>query len=125
MRRFNREVYKETHDIGATARYTSAEFNDLLGSQDRLVVQYSGIKISGTSPTLTVVLEGSNNGVDWVAQDTLFNAAALTAGQVNTAVSLGFPLGSYVQAFARLKVTMAGTNPSAQVQLFACGRSTR
>ncbi len=121
MRRFNREVYKETHDLGATVRYTSAEFNDLLGSQDRLVVQYSAIKIGGTDPTLTIEAEGSNNGVDWVNLETLINAAELTAATVNTGIQA--TSGSVVYpAFVRLTISMGGTTPSAEIQVTVCGR---
>ncbi len=119
MRRFNREVYNETHDIGATSRYTSAEFNDVLGSSDKLVVQYRAVKIAGTSPTLTIKLEGSNNGVDWVLIETLVNAASLTAAQVNSALATST---ATLPAFVRFAITMGGTTPSAEVQIIACGR---
>ncbi len=119
MRRFNKDVYKETHDTGATARYTSAEFNDLLGSQDVLVVQYSAVKVAGTTPTLTIGLQGSNNGVDWKDIMTLVSAASLTAGTVNTGIA---STDKDLPSFVRLAISMGGTTPSAEIQVIACGR---
>ena len=121
MRRFNKDVYKETHDSGATARYTSAEFNDLLGSQDVLVVQYSAVKIAGTTPTLTIDLQGSNNGADWQLIENLINAVSLTPGSVNAGIDAS---GQNLPAFVRLAIYMGGTNPSAELQIIASGRST-
>jgi hypothetical protein len=65
-----------------------------------------------------VKLEGSNNGVDWVSQETLFNQVALTAGSINTATASST---AKLAAFVRFAVTMTGTNPVALVQLTACG----
>jgi len=121
MRRFNKDVYKETHDTGATARYTSAEFNDLLGSQDVLVVQYSAVKIAGTTPTLTIDLQGSNNGADWQLIENLINAVSLTPGSVNAGIDAS---GQNLPAFVRLAIYMGETNPSAELQIIASGRST-
>ncbi len=119
MRRFFREVFKGAHDTGATPRYTSSEVNELLGSAEKLVVQYRAIKIDGTTPTLSLELQGSDNGVDWTNLEYLFSAEALTAGVVNTRIATST---ADIPAFARLALTMAGTYPSAEIQLFVCGR---
>ncbi len=122
MLQFHREVYKETHDNGGSApRYTSAEFNDLLGSQDVLVVQYSAVKVAGTTPTLTIDLQGSNNGVDWQLVENLINGASLTAGTINSELEAS---GQNLPAFVRLAIYLGGTNPSAEIQIIASGRST-
>ncbi len=121
MRGFNRQVYRETHESGSTARYTSAEFNDLLGSRDRLIVHYTAGRVSGTSPTLTIELEGSNNGQDWQSLVPLVSAEPLVAGNVNTGRGNS---DKDLPAFVRLAITMGGTSPVAEVEIVACGRDS-
>ena len=120
MRMFNSHLFSETME-GTTARYSSAEHNGLLGMAEKLVVQYRATKVSGTSPTLTVATEVSNDGIDWLPKTTIVSAQALTAGQVNSGI---LDTGSAIHAaFVRLKVTLGGTTPAANVDLIVCGRA--
>jgi hypothetical protein len=121
MRTYNTTVF---HDIweGANERYSSAEFNDQLGSSDELVIQWRATKVGGTSPTLTITLYGSNNGVDWISREVLVNATALTAGQLNTAAATS---STRIMAFSRIAVSMAGSGgPTADIEVIVCGRDS-
>ncbi|MBI5513298.1 MAG: hypothetical protein HY909_05985 [Deltaproteobacteria bacterium] len=110
------------HDIweGANERYSSAEFNDLLGSADLLVIQWRATKVGGTVPALTITLWGSNNGVDWISRETLVNAVGLTIGVLNTAAASST---TRLMAYNRIGVSMSGPGgPTADIEVIVCGR---
>jgi hypothetical protein len=119
MRKFNREVYFETTE--SSSRYTSAEFNELLGSADQLIIQFRAQRVTGTTPKITVKLEGSNNGTDWVELQTPINDVSLNVGGVST----GFGSTSVnLPAFVRLNTVLGGTAPVGDITLIVCGRDS-
>jgi len=106
---------------GTGARISSAELNNVLGTAEKLIVQIRVTKVTGTSPTLLVFLEHSNDGKDWQSPVTLVEFTALNAGSINTIMA---DSGSTVfGALVRFVVALDGTNPSGFVEIFACGRA--
>ncbi len=93
----------------------------LLGSAEKLVLQARSTKVAGTSPTLTVAVEHSNDGKDWVVATTPINGVTINSGTVTISIA---DTGSTIFAgLVRLKVSLGGTGPSASVQVIACGRA--
>ena len=119
---FNTNVFNDVV-VGATAVVTDPKFDELLASGDALAVQSVSDQVSGTSPTLTVVLEHSGDRRNWLAKTTLVSGAALV--NTTTNVSFGSDAGTTpMLGFVRLKISLAGsTTPSARVQIYACGRT--
>lgn len=125
MREFTVQVFDETITGTSTTWYTSATFNDLLGSADELIVHAVADGVSGTVPTLTVGVDHSCNGIDWI--NVGWTASTLTGQTLaNDTTYYGFfptffpPLLTY----ARLRVFLGGTTPSCRLKVFACGRAS-
>ena len=72
--------------------------------------------VSGTTPSLTVKLQDSGNGVDWVDIPSAAFAAVTAAGSQRVVVT---NVGSMVRAVS----TISGTTPSLTVTLTAVGRN--
>ncbi|MBI5513952.1 MAG: hypothetical protein HY909_09300 [Deltaproteobacteria bacterium] len=121
MRKYNFPAF---HDLweGPNERYSTAEFNDRLGTADQLVFQWRATKVGGTVPTLTITLYGSNNGADWILRETLVNGTALNLGVLNTGAAQS---STRLMAFNRIGVSMAGPGgPSGDIEVLVCGRDT-
>ncbi len=121
MRDFSQLVFDDTINGTAGVWYTPTTLNDDLGRADALTVQAVTTGVSGTSPTLTVVIEHSGDGRIWATAATPISAASMTNG-ATYAGRIGFNSAALMQ-FVRLKITMAGTNPAGRVKLYATGRS--
>ena len=120
MQMFNQEVMSELIE-GTTERFSSAKYNTLLGAAEKLVLQVRANQVSGTSPTVTVKLYLSADGVDWDSNGyTIVDGATLTAGSLYNSIT-GISAVVF-GAFARFGVTLGGTSPSANVELIVCGR---
>ena len=99
--------------------YTDPQHNALLGSAERLAVQVNGENVSN-SPTVTVKLEHSNDGQNFVEKSTLINAQAICASPI--VPILGYETGTTATcSYARLKISMAGTG-NALLTVIVCGR---
>jgi hypothetical protein len=99
--------------------YTSASFNDLLGSADVLTVHAITTDVSGTAPKLTCLFEHSGNAKDWINMDLgIVNEAIADHGTLVGSVSALTRL-----AFTRVEVSMgvsSGT-PRCRLKLYALG----
>jgi hypothetical protein len=106
----------------ANAGLSREETWNAVGQADKLFVQVVATQATGTSPTLTLVLAHSIDGIRWVDKATLINAQALSANAVNlfNVSDLGTaPNGRYV----RFRVQLGGTNPVANVRVLVTGRT--
>jgi hypothetical protein len=104
----------------ATTWYTADEFNDLLMRGDGFAVQACTKKVSGTSPTITVYAEHSENAEHWIAVPTAV---------INGAIAEGSSLGGYLDGFApvlmsrlRLKISLGGSTPRCRLKLYVTMR---
>lgn len=105
---------------GAVTEYSSPELNAALAQGEKRMVEMRIMQAGGTSPTITVKLERSNDNLTWdtTAQATFFSNASLANG-TSFAQDTGANVGG---CFARLSVTLGGTNPTAHIQIIVTAR---
>jgi hypothetical protein len=115
------EIFNEVVSTTASM-FTAAEYNEILGRSDQIAFQFHVTGATGSSPALSVVLWGSNDGKNWVSQLVLVNNQSLTVGGVYDSI---VDTGSVVLASRlKLEVKLGGVTPSAYVQITWCGRGT-
>jgi hypothetical protein len=102
-----------------TTWYTSDEFNDLLTRGDCFAAQLCTTKVSGSSPTITVVGEHSEDSEHWLA---------IGAG-LTSAITEGEPLIMGADGFfpvllsrLRIRISLGGTNPRCHLKLYVTMR---
>ncbi len=120
-RLFTIELFNQ-YITGTATVASAAEHRELLGRADVLVIQVVVTKSAGTSPTLTLEIEHSNDGKRTDTHSTPISAASLTITPFNTIVAAGSttdPLAAQVE----LALTLGGTNPEAYVQVTVTGRT--
>ncbi len=110
---------------GTTTVYTGPEHYRRIASGEKFAVQARVTQVSGTSPTVAIVLEHSNEGVAaaaWVTKSTPVPATAVTANQANflQGQDAGTTPG---MANMRLAITLGGTTPNAYVEVWLTVRS--
>ena len=125
MRIFNQLVFDGYVTGTAQNVYSDSQYYPLLGLADQLSVSGYTAQVTGTSPTLTVQVEQSFDNVRWQNRNSTaeVNAATLsTTGETNVQGQDGNPTARPTLAFARLRITLGGTSPNAQVRLWVTGR---
>lgn len=103
---------------GTSAYYSEAKFHDMLGAVDKLTYLFLADQIAGTSPTVQIAVEESPDGITW---DTVmfFNFAPISSlNGLYTDLDASVPRSK----LARFRITLGGTNPSANIQVYAFGR---
>jgi hypothetical protein len=116
MLSFTRLVFDEIIAGTATTWFTSAGFNDLLGSADRVSLHLITTDVSGTSPTLECSLQESGNAMDWVDLSPSLQGSIVTDG--SKILRAGSAESS---AFGRIKVFLGGTSPRCRLKVYAVG----
>src|SRR5262249_47086027 len=111
---------------GTVATCTAYQIGDTLGRFDRLAFLVLADTVSGTSPTLTVAIEHSGDGRNFVAKNGTpeVNGVALSARQTNVVV--GADTGATrSQGFVRLRVQLGGSSPQAHVRIMVTIRDRK
>ena len=108
------EIFTTKSSAAETASTTHKTFSS--HDQGSLVVTAKVTAVSGTSPTLTVVVEGSTDGSNWFTLGTI-GANGYAAGSTATAPTNISANGTYVGAFpnpqfVRTRSVIGGTTPS-------------
>lgn len=117
---------------GTTAAYSLPDFNALLGQAVRWYVLARVTNVTGTTPTITVKLQHSNTGMSSEFKDlntvavAPISGAALTANVINliegslrhTDANVSVPA-----AYVRAEISLGGTSPNANVELWITGRT--
>jgi hypothetical protein len=115
-------VFDDFISGAGTVVYTRPDFYDKLGSVDKLALFAVSDQVT-TNGTLTVRIEHSADGVNWIAKSSgaaEIAAADLTAG--STEVAYGYDPGtSPTLGLVRLSLTIA-TSTMAHVKLWVTGR---
>lgn len=112
--------------ISGTDPVTSpGELDVTLAQAETYYVAARYARASGTSPTLTVALEHTNDGAGWATKSTPINAEALSAGVMLVKYGIDDGSTSAGGALVRVKTTLGGTDPAANLQIRVCGRTSR
>ena len=107
---------------GVTEVFSAQEHNETFGRADSVVVYVRGTNNSGTSPTLTLKLYGSNDNKYFTAQSTLLNAVSLGLNApYESIVDTG---SAQLAAYLRFGATLGGTTPGTNLKVIVCGRSS-
>lgn len=96
------KVIKASGAVTATAQ--SSLFEE--GTGDELAVMLDVTAVTGTSPSMTVSIQWSQNGTDWFTADPADTFTAITAA---TKVTKLFTIKGL---YARLNYAITGTTPS-------------
>ena len=120
MRRWVVEAFNDVIN-GTTTVYTPTKLNEVLGQTDKLSVQAVADQTSGTSPTLKVDIEHSNDQRNWAVKTAAIAATSIPAG-ATTPLFGNDPGTTPTGGFVRLALTLGGTTPAAHVKVTVCGR---
>ncbi len=114
---FNQNVFDEIL-VGTGAYYSSSLLDTLLATPDFVLLIAQATQVGGTSPRLVVHLEQSCNDRDWYTPAAPLIDSAISNNTVVAAQSSSETLG-----FARLRVVLQGTTPTARIRISGTGRS--
>lgn len=110
--------------VGTNGVYTASRYEDPLGAYDKIAFQVIADEVQGSSTVgLTVAIEASNDRRNWVQKSTTpeVDNASLSSSGAN--VFVGTDDGTIpTMAYVRLRLKLAGTDPSAHVRVIACLR---
>lgn len=109
---------------GATTVYTGPEFNGILASAEKMFGHARLSQISGGSVSITVTIERSNDGVNFESGvATLLTKSNLSTTAIENAYG-EFNATKVLGCAVRLAITLAGTSPSANIQLIVSGHES-
>lgn len=108
---------------GTTAVYTAPELYAKLAQADKLMIQCRASQTVGTSPTISVDVEHSCDGVGWQQRTSPISAKSIPIGAVT--YEYGEDTGAKVGGSkARLKITIGGSsNPGGYIEIWVTGRT--
>jgi hypothetical protein len=108
----------------SNAVFTDAKFNDMLGRLDQTALFAVADSTAGTAPSLTVQIQHSADGRNWVNKNTTAEISNVSVPTGATTALYGYDPGSAPSgANVRLAVFLGGTgSPSAHVKVFVCDR---
>jgi hypothetical protein len=124
MRIFNQLVF-DGYVSGTADVFTDSQYDTLLGMADQLSIGGYSAQVQGSTPTLTVQVEGSFDQRRWQSRNATaeVNGVTLAAGgETNFQGQDGNPTARPTLAFARLRIRLGGTGPNAQIRIWASGR---
>jgi len=109
---------------GTTNVYSPNDLAEQLGGADSLCGSVLVVFPSGTGPTLTIQMEHSFDGTRWTNLDSQpeLPTKTLVSGEDSAYTFKNndtIPMLSHV----RLRIVLGGTSPSANVQVWLCGRN--
>ncbi len=107
---------------GTAAVYSEPALNAALARAPRQAFQVTCDDVDGTSPTMTLSVEGSNDGDNWDPVSTPVDGETLSSTLSNV-FRFTEDGGTPLKEFMRLKVELGGTDPRAHVRVSSCQRS--
>jgi hypothetical protein len=107
--------------VGTTTVYSNTDYNPQLASVDQLAVQICSDQVSGSTPTITAVLQHSADGRNWMDKTTLASAVSLNPAMTNVAIASDAGTTPTL-GLARISITLGGTTPVAHVKVHVTGR---
>lgn len=124
--RYNVCVFKGSVTASGTVVYSDPSLNSMLGQAEYcLIAVHCGMaSASAGSPNLTVELEGSNDGTSWMPKSGSPPIDAVTLSTSGPTDKQGSQT-DLVGCLARCKITLGGNDPSANLEVWVCGRAKR
>ena len=123
MREYTLTVFDE-NIVGTGPWFSSSQYNDALGLADTFVGQTIVESVSNTSATLTIDMQHSCNGLDWLS---LTGFSGPIGG--NDATNLLTYGGDYTfgspLSLMRFKISLSSAAASCRLKIFVCGRTAR
>jgi len=121
---FSQKVYSAGVSGVATV-YTDPSLNSALAQAEKYDVQLRLSMATGTSQSVSVTSELSNDGIAWTTKKALIAATPVTAANIVNAYGQddGVTSSTVGGALMRLNISMTGTSPSANVEVWIVGRS--
>lgn len=120
MRQFIATVFDDY--VAATqAVATPSIFDAMLAVADELVVQVLVRRVGGVSPTLSLLLDRSNDARLWNEGEILLSGVPLEAGTTNRFWAAS---STVLGGFCRLRVLLGGTGPRCSVSVLVCARDS-
>ena len=118
---YNTQVFNAI--IGKNSNYYSdAQYNDLMGQADSMIVQCFCDSAPGTTDVVSVTVQTSNDNLNW---ETLGSVLQLNVNTANP-----FPqhaIGNFATnpgGFVRLQITVSTNSTGDVVRVIVCGRTT-
>ena len=115
------KVYSDVMNDGTNTYYSDPECNAKLGMAEKFFIEARTSNVTGTTPTLAIALESSNDNVNWVPRSTVIVATAIASGTTLTGSELG--TAAVGGRFQRFTLKLAGTTPNAYVELWVTARN--
>jgi len=94
---------------------------DMIGRADSFTVQVYVSNSGGTSPTITVTYQASNDGRSWITKQTLLSAVNIATTPYESMTDSTTDIVNGAQG--KLTVQLGGTNPTAYVRIVICLRT--
>ena len=124
MRLFHELVW-DGYLSGTAPVYSKGGLEARLAAADQLSIAGYAAGALGTLPTLTVQVEQSFDQLRWVNRNLNPEVSAValsTSADTSFSGCDGNPAARPTAAFARLRLALGGTNPAAQVRIWATGQ---
>lgn len=123
MRAFSKDVFDEIISGTGNTWYTPGSFNDLLGSVDFLGIFAATTNVSGTTPTLTVQVQHSPDGQNWVSVSGTPEISATLIASNTGYYGSDNGISPVLASFVRLQITLGGTSPQCRLKVSVTGRT--
>jgi hypothetical protein len=114
----------DTVIMGSSAVYTDVSLNEILGAPDAMAIHAVTDQVTGTSVTLTCAVESSGDNRFFVAKNSTPEIDAESLSTTATTSLMGYEPGTNPSSgYVRIRVQLGGTNPTARISLYVCGRT--
>jgi len=94
---------------------------EMLGRADSYTVQVYASNSGGTSPTITVTYQASNDGRRWITKQTLLSAVSISTTPYESMTDSTTNMVNGAQG--KITVQLGGTDPTAYVRIVICLRT--
>lgn len=118
MLAYNEIVFDENISGNGTSWYTSCAFDSLIATADVMRLVGLVTQVAGSSPTLSISVDESADGQNWVLGSALITKTPVVNNDVVTAQYVTESLG-----LVRIRLAMTGTTPSCRIRLGITGRA--
>lgn len=103
---------------GTSPYYSEAVFHQQLGAVDKMACLFLADQVTGTDPIVQIAIEESPDGINWFSMIWYDEVELSSMNGQFFALDDSIPRSKLV----RFKVTLGGTNPGANIKLYAIGR---